>query len=478
MFSPSPTSAAGCLSPFRPSRSFHLGEGCECSCVDAEYECGFNGYTCLDPANGGIYSCEAQLDFPPCSVDAPPTWVVEDHVQARAMAANISCSGGSFEVYWRGHIALDDPIYVVNGTVLTVIGDTADASGAVLDGNDTTRLFTVDNATLHVSNVTIVSGASTIGGAVAAAGATLTFNSTTFFNNKADADGGALWLSDSTASFNGDTDFTFNYADTGGGGAMLIQDGSAVSWTGDTKFAFNLAGVDGGAVGSVALSESSSRTSTLLINGPTSFSNNTAVAHGGALALLGGLSLGTDGGNGSLVESARFIGNFAATAGGAVYVSQTAVGPTFSNVTFISNSAAVGGAVSVVGSGYAKEVDTDELQETTFDRCLFVGNYAETRGGAVASAGGGDRFLESVFTGNTAGTGGALRLSGFAYVEGCFFEDNVSDEGEGAAISNAGTISRMLSTNFSYNVFDCQPDMFLNYSVRGALFGLPLAVSS
>lgn len=394
-------------------------------------------------------------------------WVVEDPVQARAMTANISCSGGSFEVYWRGGIVLDSPIHVVNGTVLTVIGT---GSSAAIEGNGT-RLFTVDNATLHVSNVTLFSGDSSVGGAVAAAGAILTFDGTSFLNNSAGSDGGALWLSDSTASFSGDTEFVENSARSGSGGAMLVLDGSSVSWTGDTKFASNAAWADGGAVGSVALSESLPQSSTLSINGSTVFLNNTASGNGGALALLGGLSvyIGT--------LNASFVRNFAGTAGGAVYLSQTAIGPTFSDVGFISNYAQVGGAVSVVGSGYARDVATDELFETTFERCRFVGNGAVTRGGAIASAAGADRFIASIFTGNKGGTGGALRLAGTAFAEGCVFENNVSSEGEGAAVSNVGTI-QMVDSNFSGNVFDCQPDKFLNYSVRGGVFGVLLAASS
>lgn len=405
--------------------------------------------------------------MPTCSEDAPQTWVVEDSGQAEAMAANITCSGGSFEVYWRGSVVVGVPIYVVNGTVLTVVG--ADSS-AVIDGGGNTRLFTVDNATLRVSNVTMLSGASSVGGAVAAAGATLAFNGTSFLNNSAQGDGGALWLSDSTASFGGGTQFVENSAESGG--AMLVLDGSSVGWTGDTTFASNAARVDGGAVGSVALPESSPESSALSVDGPTVFSNNTAGGNGGALALLGGLAVQF----GTL--NASFVENTAGTAGGAVYVFQTAVGPVFSYVDFISNSAEVGGAVSLVGSGYARQEETNEKFETTFDSCRFIGNQATTRGGAVASAAGEDVFFFSTFTGNKGGAGGALRLSGTASLEVCVFEDNVSTEGEGAAVSNVGIISAIQESNFSRNVFDCEPDMFLNYSVRGALLALSLIVPS
>lgn len=72
-----------------------------------------------------------------------------------------------------------------------------------------------------------------------------------------------------------------------------------------------------------------------------------------------------------------FSGNNADVAGGAVFVSGVGFGPTFSNVSFLSNTAHVGGAVSLMGSGKLKEItDIEPPNPTTFDRCRFIDNTA------------------------------------------------------------------------------------------------------
>ena len=53
-------------------------------------------------------------------------------------------------------------------------------------------MFTVVNAALHVSGVTIGYGASTVGGVIAAAGSSLTFDQTNFIRHRAFGNGGAI----------------------------------------------------------------------------------------------------------------------------------------------------------------------------------------------------------------------------------------------------------------------------------------------
>ncbi|CAN0100482.1 unnamed protein product, partial [Ectocarpus sp. 8 AP-2014] len=390
---------------------------CECTCVDSVYECGIEGFSCLDPSATDLYDCEEPPAATSCSAEAQQAWVVEDSAQAQALAANVNCSGGSFQVEWRGSVSLDAPIFIVHGTDLNVTG--GGEASAVIDGNGTTRLFSVDSATLRLSGVELRSGSSAIGGAIAASGATLAFNNTSFINNSAGSNGGALWLTDSSVSWGGGTEFIGNTA-TESGGAVFLLNGSYISSTGDTNFVRNSASVDGGAVGSVASdSVLSPEDSTLSIDGPTAFVNNTSGENGGALALLGGLSISVNTGETS------FVDNSADLAGGAVYVSDTAIGPTFSDVIFDSNSAQVGGAVSALGSGNVKGGEDDQLLPTTFSRCRFTFNRATATGGAVDSASGQDLFEDTVFRGNQAVTGGALRLAGRASLGNCSFVENL-----------------------------------------------------
>ena len=561
------------------------GDCCSCSCTDVS--CLWTAFDCLDPsAHEDVYECKAKPPAAlPCSSGVQQAWIVETSEQARALAAAVNCSGGSFEVEWRGRVVVDETIYVAGGTVLTINGAGTDA---VIDGNTATRLFAVVGAALHVNDVNITSGASrAAGGAIAAAGSALTFNRTSFIGNSATWHGGAVFASagshvscigggafannwsgghggamfvtgssaissssswvnntaggeggaltvynsstswgdgetfafntavwyggafaasrgarvswsgatsfvsnsveekggaisvdgsggESTVSWSGVTTFSYNMAGSFGGavnvmdvatvswsgrtkfvanaayegGAIFASNASSVSWTGATEFMSNIAGADGGVVGSTG----NPLDSVLMINATTTFSNNSCGASGGALALRGGLSLEI--GN---VE-VSFVNNTAALSGGAVFLSGTELGPVFPGVLFKSNSAQVGGAVSSLASGNS---ESHSRGPTTFERCHFIGNVAEAMGGAIKSAAGQDLISEGVFEGNRAGTGGALRLAGTAYLANCSFVENVSYNDEGAAVSNIGTLFRVENTSFGGNTFSCPLGMFL-----------------
>lgn len=148
-----------------------------------------------------------------------------------------------------------------------------------------------------------------------------------------------------------------------------------------------------------------------------------------------------------------------------MHVSGTGVGPVFTDASFISNSAQVGGAASAVGSGNTKgSTDVLSPNPTAFNHCSFIGNRATT-GGAVDSAAGQDAYFNSIFLDNGATAGGALRLAGTASVENCSFMENFSDDGEGAAVSNIGIIYSMENAYFSGNLYDCEAGMFLDFIV-------------
>ena len=74
-------------------------------------------------------------------------WVVGDTAQANALAEGVNCSGGSFEVLWNGEVILDKTIYIFDETVLNVTGV---GSVASMDGNSTSRVLTVVNASVHL----------------------------------------------------------------------------------------------------------------------------------------------------------------------------------------------------------------------------------------------------------------------------------------------------------------------------------------
>lgn len=271
--------------------------------------------------------------------------------------------------------------------------------------------------------------------------------------------GGALFANNANVSWSGRTEFMGNSAASGG--AVFLVNGSSVSWSGDTEYSSNVAVLtDGGAVGSPALDPVINPTeSTLAIGGATTFINNTCVTSGGGVAILGACAVRITS------PDVRFTGNMAGVAGGAFFVSGAGFGPELTDVRFVSNSAQVGGAVSVFGSGNSRSVvDVRPNSPTTFERCHFVGNRAEAAGGAVESAAGQDSFVDCIFEDNESRTGGALRLAGTATIENCSFADNVSEDAGGAAVSNIGVVSNIQSSSFMGNVFSCRPDLFLNFS--------------
>lgn len=102
------------------------------------------------------------------------------------------------------------------------------------------------------------------------------------------------------------------------------------------------------------------------------------------------------------------------------------------------------------------------MATTTFDRRRFVGNRAFATGGAIETAAVYDAFVTSVYEGNAAGTGGALRLAGTASVVNCSFVENPSSDGGGAAVASIGVISSMSGVAFKSNAFDCQGGTFLD----------------
>ena len=134
---------------------------------------------------------------------------------------------------------------------------------------------------------------------------------------------------------------------------------------------------------------------------------------------------------------------------------------------FINNSAPVGGAVAASGSGTKITGDTKRggsyKDPTRFRNCRFINNEALATGGAVDSASGRDMFVETTLKGNTAGDGGALRLTSTSKISGCLFEENKSDVGGGPAVAFFGTSLDIYRSNFIDNIFSCSYGTYLEF---------------
>ncbi|CAN0269040.1 unnamed protein product, partial [Scytosiphon promiscuus] len=211
-------------------------------------------------------------------------------------------------------------------------------SGAVIDGDSLHRLFTIDNASLHLSNLNISSGASVVGGAIAAEGSTLTFDRTNFLGNTASGyggavyDGGGVCVSEgSSLSWDFPTGFYSNSAEVGG--AVAVPSNSSASWSAVTTYLSNVA-VIGGALATFG-------TSTTYWNASTTFLRNEAL-RGGAVAVHES-SLGWSG------EGTGFHGNRAADIAGGISLSSSSLSAV--NSTFSDNSAVHSGGVMHIHGG-------------------------------------------------------------------------------------------------------------------------------
>ena len=383
------------------------------------------------------------------------TWTADSH-----FVANRAINGGALHVSynsnasWAGKTFFSANVADLEGGALFI-----DNSNVV---TWTAESYFLDNRSGRNGGALIVLRKSTADWTAAAL----------FSANSALGGGGAVAaIYSASLSWSETTSFMNNIASEGG--AIFVHDGAMVEWSGETSFISNHARSSGGAVGSGAYHLKGSvyankEISKMFFKGATSFMNNECGGSGGGMALVQSLDVSFENGN------IMFSGNTAGSSGGAVFIEGMGMGTVFENVSFAENTAQTGGGVRVTASGTTITADTDKEHETnptTFNRCRFVGNVAFGTGGAVDSASGLDVFANTLFKGNVAKMGGALRLAGKVSIGNCSFTDNISELGGGPAVSNVGFISNVTNSNFHHNVFNCEPDAFLDFvKVSLALF--------
>ncbi len=354
-------------------------------------------------------------------------------------------------------------IYVNTGTTLEVTGTTftenaAAASGGAIYAQADTKVTGCEfNRNTSESN----------GGALGmyVAGNTLTLNNTTFNGNVAAASGGGLYVSKATVAGSGNT-FTGNTAEGGYGGGGIYSTGGQITLA-TTIFSNNTAD-GGGAIagysqstitltdfemtgnettGSGAAVRSNKSVITLKksANGTALISGNTANGGGGAIQIDAQASL--------IASDVTISENTANGSGGAIYALGGLTACTFTNCVISDNTATYGGAMIAYGG------------DVTFNGCTVSGNKANANsglGGAfyIREDGNGAVFatvtaINTVFSGNTAGKGGAIYVkpnSDFI-AEGCEFNENIATT-DGGAIYMIGTSenrSALLLTDVDFN---------------------------
>ena len=365
------------------------GDCCLCTCIE-DGKCGFNDFDCVDPsAEQGLYQCQSPpLPGVPCEVETQRTWVVEDSTQARALAEAVNCSGGTFDVLWKGFVTVERTIYVSSGTVITITG-VGEPSTAVMHGGLHTRILTAIEASLHMINVSLSSGSSVFGGAIAASASYMTFKRTSFVDNMASGMGGAIYMeNNSTVLFDVEANFSRNSA-VGFGGALYACGNSSVTFmVEEAHILHNAAGESGGAI---AIDHSHIRWS-----GKTFYGNNTSGYLGGAVNVA----------NGSTVRwfgSHLFWGNAATSGGGALAVYRKSHVSWSGDMVLEYNQAGnLGGAVFVYGADISWDGNT-----------RFKSNIASNSGGALSAISGANVSWsgDTAFKDNQANfSGGAINV--------------------------------------------------------------------
>ena len=222
--------------------------------------------------------------------------------------------------------------------------------------------------------------------------------------------------------------------------------GSQKGDNGEIIFRENNAGSHGGVI-------SMSTLSAAVIYGNVKFINNHSDGCGGAISAYGSLT----------VRNSEFIGNTAASRGGAIYNSKSSAESVtrhteITNCTFDSNVATYGGAVAL----YASSMSYTEGAIAKITSSTFTANAASLEAGGASAANGGaihaDRqislkIIDSLLDGNYAASeGGAIYAASMSVVSisGSTISSNTSSKHGGAIVLRSSTMT-VENTIFSEN---------------------------
>ena len=297
---------------------------------------------------GAIYTYSSDITFDGVTVDY----------------VNTAGVGGGFAASGSGRITIQNSSKISK--------QTAPTGGAIYGGN-----IVVDSSDFTANTSTGTNGTKDGGGAIYASGQ-LTLTKAYFYNNKADQEGGAVFVSlnpDTKGTVTvEDSFFLSNRVEAGNGGAMNLANTSLITIKTSTFRDNRSIGMDGGA---------------LYIQGDkpeidnSYFVENYAKHYGGAIYY----NQTKPGDNNPVfsMTSSMIEGNSASEGyGGGVYIMSN--GAKIDSCTFANNELV---ATSEAGYGGALYLDTEgsEMIHNTIDNCTFVGNRID--GGTSGSAGGG-----------------------------------------------------------------------------------------
>ena len=359
-----------------------------------------------------------------------------------------SRDGGA--VYWGGNNgSLINCTFVnnsaSNGGAIYWYGENATLSGSIFINNSAGVGGAIRLITRHISifDSKFINNNASTGGALSFIGdggfvdvTEWILQNSTFINNSASYDGGAIYcryLGDANVRAKIlDSKFINNNASNSGGVVYLYksrEENKVVLEINGSEFEGNNA-TDGGAI------YSREYTNVDILN--TKFINNNAVSSsynrgiGGALLLVG---------NGT-VSNSIFVNNSATGSAGAVFLNDT--DGIVSGSTFINNSATDHGGAVFLASAISWSGNGAILDST------FINNSATGSGGAVSWGGANGRLSGSTFINNSASSGGAVYWSGSngTILDSKFINNNAS---HGGAVDWRGVNGTILDSKFINN---------------------------
>ncbi len=294
-------------------------------------------------------------------------------------------------------LANNGDIFIISSGTIEIIG--TGANNLTIDGGaGTNRIFTINDATVTISGVTLTGGNGTSlvnsgrGGAVSAIRGSLILSSVNVTSNTTSGSGGGVYIQTGTISI---INSTFSSNSGGGqGGGVYADNGGTIS---NSNFFSNSSGFQGGGV--------------YIQNGGTisnsNFSANSTPSSGGGAAFDGGFYA---------VNNSTFWGNIANNCGGIL-----GTGLRLTNST-ISGNTANGG----FGGGICS------FFETTLRNATITNNTATT-GGGIYLGSGTLNFGNTIVAGNFAPVGSAPEIqnttSGATSVGGNLVGDSSGDSG-------------------------------------------------
>ena len=316
-------------------------------------------------------------------------------------------------------------------------GDTIKLSGKfVSTGGDTISLskkltFTSSSqATFDGKNKTVIFK-------ITSGGAKSTFTNLKFINGYTDNRGGAISLSAKFVTFDNCV-FENNYAKLTSGAIQTPYkaDTSLGLTIKNCNFTKNGAGIAAGAVG--AFSHDFKITNCIF---DSNYIKGPEAVCGGAVQI----GLDTEPSYG-VVRDCIFKNNIVITSDGSGHAGAGCVrnGSSYYNCVFINNTADHGGALTYHASG-------------NLNNCTLINNTANVFGGAVSILLDYQDFMDlnitnSVFKGNKAPLGGAVKLDGFNIkIEKSTFDDNYASKYGGAVNIEANNV-KIINSDFNRNI--------------------------